>query len=1200
MSKRILSLLLAIVMVVLAVPVLALPAFAAGSADVLYSTNFSKGSANFPTFDPVADGSNAGSNLQFHGNWEVGASKVNDLNLENNTYTVDATDFVAYQEIDASAGNTQWVINTGDGWWGSDKAWSGGYFIEGGSYENMLTAGIKYGTGNKVDGAEDKNTRPVANYASTSTIRYTVEFAGIINISAALNFTYDNGIDLGIYHNGTLVYTIVNDGTNCKGESASGGQNPHDYGTVVKDLSVKAGDTISFVSLGDVSFAYDAASGTPFNYGQSNRGARALDFTVDYTAMGMTSEFGPNSGNWPVADGNSASIPNVAWDAGNIPASAVQSGTDFGVVSVGDYNTFTPFTQYSAGDSSFHNGAIWSPSSVGSGKGGGIFLTTNYPNLLVMQGIYSGGDANARTILGIDAVSEIRYTAEFNGAAIIRADVKYFASNGTKLVIRLNGETIYTSATVGVGGETEVATVSKDLNAGDVIEFIALPDLNYDGDSSVAAGYGSFDYNKGKRGFYINSLSVAYEPGYTVPELVVEDSWGNFANGRPTSDKWYFFNWTQNGASAPLNSVQVDAATDFVGAVKDAYIANAETTTLKEAFDAFAVAIKSQAKMPVPAGNWAMTDMKDQELLYMLGKSEGNLYNLRVASAGTVAEATISYFFVAEDYFDKNMAELWTDFVKAELGIAQDDAITPEQEASIANQLAATYTATIDRNKLTNYKSTAWSGAAAQAGLAWGEYNKNWNAVRPSAATEAGAVAYTWTAPKNAVVKSLTIDTLQHLNPEGSDAAGRENGLAWALYHNDTALIPFGDSVNASSKSVMQEAINAYLAENPISMKMGDTLKIAFRRGGNGNEAADKGGMSMTMTLSYTPYLSSSVQLIIDDVYNVVVNVVPSHETVVEAGIFVNGEYIPGEKQEDGSYEVVYGTFNVTDLAGTKDASGNGSDWATTVTYSPYETLTSKSLGTSVTTDTVAMLNAYIAMGGKVGMLAQAINALAVVTNAQINAGEGFTIAAQDTVKSYLKQGNPTVSGDNSSTPLDILFESMKANSSDYTSKYDTSAPTVTLKDFGAVSTAGVTSGYGDVDATDATQFGYKIVSAGVNLGSKVSLVFLANANGDGDMYALKQHNILVNGTVYTANFKEIKVGDAYYMATIVDLPLSMYNADLSVNIVDADNAVVSATLSYSMKAFCVNTWDMKASTSTFYSIKALFALGLAVDNYLN
>lgn len=287
MRKRLLSLLLVACMVLPMIPVMALSAFAT-EGDGTYSTNFSADptNPNFPTLDlpaatPVVEGETsynigetysyadvtAGQKLSgkvsFNGNWEVGSFPVE---WDSTTGAVTVKEgFLPYNILQRD-GTTDVLIFDGGIQWGSLADGRGGALFMDSTLEWVLAAGMNYGS---------SGDRYVKSYYSTSGIRYTAEYTGTVDITAALGFFADNGMDVAILHNTTVVATIENDGTAVK---AAGAGNV-DFGEVVSDLAVRTGDVIAFVNIGDSSYNQDA---TDFDYNKGKRGFRNFDFTITY------------------------------------------------------------------------------------------------------------------------------------------------------------------------------------------------------------------------------------------------------------------------------------------------------------------------------------------------------------------------------------------------------------------------------------------------------------------------------------------------------------------------------------------------------------------------------------------------------------------------------------------------------------------------------------------------------------------------------------------------------------------------------------------------------------------------------------------------------------------------------------------------------------------------------------------------------
>ena len=130
----------------------------------------------------------------------------------------------------------------------------------------------------------------------------------------------------------------------------------------------------------------------------------------------------------------------------------------------------------------------------------------------------------------------------------------------------------------------------------------------------------------------------------------------------------------------------------------------------------------------------------------------------------------------------------------------------------------------------------------------------------------------------------------------------------------------------------------------------------------------------------------------------------------------------------------------------------------------------------------------------------------------------------------------------------------------------------------------------------------YKIVGVNVNMDNKLSVVILMAANNGADLEALK-NGYYVDGTSnYKAEVQKkagVVVNGVQYMGVIVNVPISMYNSDLSFVIKDANGTVVSQTLDYNIGVWCYNMYHFANATDAQKNVvRAVYNLGVSAAAY--
>ena len=1291
MKKRIFSLFLAIVMVVLAVPTLAIVSLAAEAGegnDVVYSTSFSSdpNSENFPTIDlPAAteestyvwngldyDGVgtwgtdattgnpkfNAGRKdgaITYKGNWELGTIGVNWDPAGAAAPTVDATSFYPYTDFyRASAGEI--CISTGNTIWGQNNATaSGGLWLISGSARNSMVAGMVY---------TNSDPRTVTAYVGTAAVRYTAEYGGTVDLSVIVGAAYHNGIDLVILHNGTPVYTADNTKMDLN--------NGTDFGTVTT-LEVNDGDTIDFVCLGDVNYDADsfvAGDAYPneasFNYQHTKRGLREFTFTLDYTSIGFsyTSAFGENA-NYPTWDTETGlvSFPG-AWSVGALSASASKvNDTDYGAVTLG--TKFSPYTKLenTGCGAAYDGGSTWNSYEDGRGGGFGVNWTgshAGYKNMMLMGVLFNKtpADGSQSTVngTGIYATPSIRYAAEYTGTVTLSFDVSYPFANGTKLVILKNGEEVKSYAFGTKTGEV----VDLAVTAGDIIDFVSVPDLNYDYDSYAAAGYSSFSYGSGKRGLVINELAVTYDTGYEMGDIV--DVWDGensasfyhkLGNGMGSydNDDIFFFAWydadgnriRNSGTTKPMATVTSEYYAVPNPALIEAGVFSANDT-YEAAMEKFCVYLKSLSRLFYNT-NWQMGENRNGKfdaILYPSYLDQATPYMIRSASNNTQV-----YFFsygssrwVSEDAFDQMFDEFyaatWYSAYTANTTIPQADTKLSAIKIEYSADLLRAGAQGVDGNGVSKGMASAPTTAgAAVGGLETKCYNTAANIfwTRANISSNTGG-SFAYTAPKAGTL-TLTVNSVSFVSSNQSTTENLDT--KWALFINGEQVTDFATATNADGANPADQinaGLAAYVAENgDIKVNKGDIVEIVTLRGASGGTH-----VKMGLTATLAPELGVAANLVIDDSYAMNLYVQPVDPNAAEVGVYVHNEdgsvtKMVGVKQTEGAYKDMFKVavaeeIEVYELTHSTSDKTHADAAGVSVTYTPYEIGGMYLEGAERTSSTGTLLADYTASSNaKVANLAKAVQALAIASNAALNKGgvvDGSSGA--NNTKSFLKGGTPTDKYDkdgnpangaeadiNSSCPNNILLASwhyytmLKTNPEYAKPTYAVNEGGGEVKIYTNADVAGIVNGmpYGyaeDVDPTDASKYAYAIASANVNMGDKLSMVFLVSANAGNSLYELKNgYRLKITGPDkdYYGDFYTYELKGKTYMGVIVDVPVKYYDTNLTITVVDKGDNAVSASLSYSVMTWCARVYNIQeAWGSNAYVVKAVYMLGKAAAAY--
>ena len=334
-------------------------------------------------------------------------------------------------------------------------------------------------------------------------------------------------------------------------------------------------------------------------------------------------------------------------------------------------------------------------------------------------------------------------------------------------------------------------------------------------------------------------------------------------------------------------------------------------------------------------------------------------------------------------------------------------------------------------------------------------------------------------------------------------------------------------------------------------------------------------------------------------------------EGVTGAGVVVDGIRKAGVLQADGSYKVTVATVAAKDLLDT------------TVKYLAYQNHDDGSYRLSraaTTLNSADLLDAYTggSMGAAVKEVAQSVIDYAYIADIYFN---GKALASNDPVKNRLKGALTIQKGQNGYTytdynsgAYDVMLATLKMFSVEgyvpaYTTAYSkTPAEFVPWADFHP-SADRVEWGFGEQNPLDSA---YKFAINGVtlNLAEKIGFALRIQANGEGSLEDL----------VAGGNYKlKVQIGEGivdYYdaflyvdetktaKALLVDgVPTGFFDQDYQFTVVEEteDGYVdVSATLTYSVAAWCVNEYKFCSGTNKDYLIKAIYRMGIASDAYIH
>ncbi|MBQ8858483.1 MAG: hypothetical protein IJ012_01670, partial [Clostridia bacterium] len=498
----------------------------------------------------------------------------------------------------------------------------------------------------------------------------------------------------------------------------------------------------------------------------------------------------------------------------------------------------------------------------------------------------------------------------------------------------------------------------------------------------------------------------------------------------------------------------------------------------------------------------------------------------------------------------------------------------------------------LEGNCFTNAANTFWVRAASSS----------------TSSVQGGSFAYT--APRAGTLK-LTADYVDFWGNAYAHGQVAGQSAQWALFVNGVRMTDFAVVDNGEMgdnyKTDAAASINTALATaglDTMTVNEGDLVEIVVIRPTSNTGYHVKMGLTATLT----PEIGVAANLVIDDSYAMNLFVQPVDPKAAEAGVIVKNDdgtttKLAGAKQADGTFMVtVADEIPVYELAGMTDDTGSEPDYAgVTVNYVPYEIGGSYTEGADMSSNTLSLLNAYMASENeKVATLAEAVRALAVASRNAIKKTGGVG----NGVKAFLK-GSYTISDNYLSGANDMELAALKKLTvPGYTFTWGTASFDDATINIDTTGYEAVKYGWAEgVDPTDAASYAYTVAAANVDLGDKISMIFLVAANGENDIYALKNgYRLKISGADqdYYGDFYSYELNGKTYMAVTVDVPVKYYATDLTVTVVNAEGTAVSADMTYSVKAWCVRNYEFgaKGSNAIQYTLKAVYLLGKAAAAY--
>ncbi|MBQ8174008.1 MAG: hypothetical protein IJ009_01255 [Clostridia bacterium] len=690
----------------------------------------------------------------------------------------------------------------------------------------------------------------------------------------------------------------------------------------------------------------------------------------------------------------------------------------------------------------------------------------------------------------------------------------------------------------------------------------------------------------------------------------------NATMGLIADDSKYFFAWYDGGSKVDAG---VSVSDNAVGKVNPTLIEMgiiSSTDTVKKAFDKWVDYMKQTTKITYN-GAWEIDNVYGTKLAPI---AYHNYYNNRPAfviagSAGAYKTSSLNdTYWVTEEGIDRIYAGMWNCIVKTLSG--------SEVVSTVEVSTADAYKSVITPH--------SYQVSSTLQGTSY--------TLRPGANPNAGyTIAYTWTSHGAGCAK-ITFENISGGNAQYTVAV---NGVALMDYQtlnlNDaSALETLNETIAALEIPVFEgDKVSVIFARNgsaigvkgavraeldtekiPVAYKRGETILQTFVVKA-GDALPELTGVSSFGTAGYlingkyAATLPETVEqgLLIED-YTIrsstsitinnryIINVyVQADEDATGAGVIVNGRMMNGVKQEDGSWKVIAMTVPASKLQ------------SAVVTYKPFQTY-ADGYRVSVAETTVSamdLLNTYItgnfdattkALAQGVMDYAEALRAF--MTNVDVSADVKLRLRGEATIK-----GVP-LSGKN-----EIYLGTLKYISTGEVPKYISANQDQTFVPDPTVTEADkVKMGFEEGVDPSSDEYKYAIKDVTLNMETQIGFAFRVVANGDnkisdlrpGGLYAVKVSSDVVDEIYYDAFLYE--GDDRTTKAIVVDgVPASRYDQDMEFTIVekqaDGSYVEVSATLTYSVKAYAVQTyrfgdWGYKPMLA-----QALFRLGVLADEYV-
>lgn len=711
------------------------------------------------------------------------------------------------------------------------------------------------------------------------------------------------------------------------------------------------------------------------------------------------------------------------------------------------------------------------------------------------------------------------------------------------------------------------------------------------------------------------TATVEVDTSRVPPEKWSGSAYNATMNTNDTMGK-YFFSWFEGETEKKPGQSVADTA---VVKVNPYLIENgivSASDTVKQAFDKWVAYMKETAKITYN-GAWSIDNVAGSDLApiaYYAYLNDQTPFHLTGSEGSFKFKEMDTQYWVTESGIDRMFKDMWN---------------------RITGKLAAdTKVGAIDL-KATDVTTSKISPFAYETGSMLG--GKTYTLI-PASSTSY-TVAYTWTAYAigcaDITVESISggnvqfnvllngtplLDSWMTINLANAGALDLINetiaSLEIPVLAGDKVSLAF-DRV-AGAYTTAKATINAGLSDSRLHvvyMKGENVLKSVVVNPGDPlpklTGVSDFGKIGYLINNKFTTTLPetveenmliedctvrSSASITINNRYSINVYV-HAGEDAIGAGIIVDGRFMSGVKQADGSYKVTAATV------------GAGKLQSAAVSYQAYEVYEDGyRISTAAKTVTAMdLLNAYVSgeFDATTKALAQGVMDYAEALRAYMT-NVDTTAAVKTRIRGDMTIPGVALSGKNSIYLGTLRYLTLGGEYPKYISANQDQTfvpdPTVTEADK-------VKMGYEEGVNPASSEYKYAIKSVTLNLEDQIGFAFRIVANGSNaisDLRAGGKYALRVEAGFNTAYYDAfLYEGDERgYKSIVVDgVPASRYDQDMEFTLVekqaDGSYVEVGATLTYSVKAYAVQTFRFGDWGYIPLLAQALFNLGNLADAYV-